>query len=119
MVPTKGIFFHYGQKLKVVVNHTPQNENDILKLEADLRKRRKGWKLWARQLKKGRPVTDSRWNGSAAYLLVYTNMSGFKADAQTLQTSKRQSASVWWTSPNASHEDCFHLLDGERSPQVF
>lgn len=44
MVLTKGIFFHYGQELKVVVDHTAQKENKILKLEADLRKARKGLK---------------------------------------------------------------------------
>lgn len=38
MVLTKEIFVHYGQELKVVVNHTAQKEIEILKLEADLRK---------------------------------------------------------------------------------
>lgn len=40
----------------------------------------------------GRPFAYSQWNGSAAYLWAYTNMSVFKADAQTLGTSKHQSA---------------------------
>lgn len=41
--PHKGdFFFHYGQELKVVVNHIAQKENEIFKLEADLRKQRKG-----------------------------------------------------------------------------